>query len=205
MEKGSASTAKESVGGEELSTLGLVEVIVSSEREGLSLGSQGLGVGEREQVMNNPKPYLRAVHNTGNQEETGTQSLIQGVECRMELPVSRKPVMEWMRKPETGNQEAPKLPMPSATVAGNSAGPSKVNVWGDSIQDWQMAEGRLCIGHKMMPIGQDNQQKDVIQANQFGGLSEDGEMMDCSEVTAGNSSKDGLAHDLGGLECLRSE
>ncbi|GAB2266234.1 hypothetical protein Dimus_001254 [Dionaea muscipula] len=207
MEKGSASKVKGSDGGEELSTLGLVEVIVSSEREGLSSGSQGIGVGEREQVKLNPKPYLRVVHNNGNQEkETGAQSLITGVECRMEKPVSRKPVMEWIRKPGNVNQKSPQPPVPAGAIAVDSASPSKVNDVGDSIHDhWQMAEGKLCIKHKVMPIGHDNQQKVVTQANRFGGLTEDVGMLDCSEAPAGNSFMDSLAHDPGGLECPQSE
>ncbi|GAB2289395.1 hypothetical protein Dimus_023705 [Dionaea muscipula] len=158
MEKGSASTVKGSTGGEELSTLGVVEVIVSSERE-VSLGSQGIGIGETEQVQSNLKPYLRPVHNNGNQEkETDAQSLITGAECRMKVPVTRKPVMEWMRKPGIGIQKAPQPPMPAVAVVVDSAGPSKVIDGGVSIQDqWQMAEGRLCIRHKVMPTGQDNQ------------------------------------------------
>ncbi|GAB2278056.1 hypothetical protein Dimus_012753, partial [Dionaea muscipula] len=74
MQKEPVSKVKDSDGGEELSTLGLVDVIVSSEGDGLSLGSgsQGMGGDESEQVKLNPKPYLQAVHNNGNQEkETG--------------------------------------------------------------------------------------------------------------------------------------
>ncbi|GAB2271885.1 hypothetical protein Dimus_006714 [Dionaea muscipula] len=111
-----------------------------------------------------------------------------------------------MRKPGNPVQNLPSQTKPAGSVVGDTVGPSKVNVVGDRSQDqWQKAEGRLCFKNKVVQDGKDDQQRVVTQANQFGELSEERGMLDCSEVPAGDSFKGNLFYDPGALECPRSE